>query len=177
MRIRDWTNRTPPRPRGPSAYELLAISLALLALGGVGYAAIPSADGTIKSCYATTNGLLLGIPHSKGDARIVDAAQSCRSYEAAVSWQQHGPTGLSGYEIVTAEGAPDTNQLKPALAVCPAGKKVIGGGGGATTPSVHVITRSEPRGDDGWSVVVRDLDPDPDVWGLHAYAICADVGP
>ena len=48
-------------------------AIGIVAAGGIGYAAIPSADGQIKGCYARTNGLLLGIPHSKGDLRIVDS--------------------------------------------------------------------------------------------------------
>jgi hypothetical protein len=34
--------------------------VAVLAAVGVGYAAIPGADGQIKGCYATSNGILLG---------------------------------------------------------------------------------------------------------------------
>ena len=59
--------------RRPSPGTALAATAAILVGSGVAYAAIPSADGTIKGCYATTNGLLLGIPRSKGDTRIVEA--------------------------------------------------------------------------------------------------------
>ena len=77
--------------------NLLAIALvAVLAAAGVGYAAIPSADGTVKACYATTNALLLGIPHSKGDLRAIDTNEACRSYEKPVSWSQRGPQGDTG---------------------------------------------------------------------------------
>lgn len=60
------------------------------------YAAIPGGDGQVKGCYALTSGLLLGIPHSKGDTRIVDEAESCRSYEKAIKWSQVGPKGDTG---------------------------------------------------------------------------------
>jgi hypothetical protein len=68
----------------------------VLAVGGVGYAAIPSSSGVFRGCYARTDGLLLGIPHSKGDLRLVDEGESCRSYETLVSWNQTGPQGATG---------------------------------------------------------------------------------
>ena len=60
-------------------------AVGIVAAGGIGYAAIPAADGQVKGCYAKTNGLLLGIPHSKGDLRIVDEDEACRSYETTSS--------------------------------------------------------------------------------------------
>lgn len=78
-----------------SSITVLALTGTLAAVG-VGYAAIPGSDGAIKGCYATANGLLLGIPHSKGDTRIVDSAETCRSYEKPLSWNQRGPKGDKG---------------------------------------------------------------------------------
>ena len=63
---------------------------------GVAYAAIPGGDGQVKGCYAVSSGLLLGIPHSKGDTRIVDEAEACRSYEKFIKWSQIGPKGDTG---------------------------------------------------------------------------------
>lgn len=58
---------------------------------GAAYASIPGPDGRIHACYASTNGIWLGVPHSKGDVRIVDSAEACRSYEKAISWTQNPP--------------------------------------------------------------------------------------
>src|SRR5688572_23467385 len=119
------------RLRRPSGYELLAISLAVAALGGFAYAAIPAADGTFRGCYAKTNGIILGIPHNKGDLRLVNEGEACRSYETLVTWNRQGQPGapgapgVSGYEIVTVV-APAGSQV--GVADCPAGKKVVGGG-------------------------------------------------
>lgn len=59
-------------------------------------ASIPDSGGVIHGCYATTNGVLLGIPHSKGDTRLVQPGEACRSYEAAVTWGAQGPKGATG---------------------------------------------------------------------------------
>lgn len=76
---------------------ILVAGLAGVAItAGTAYAVIPAADGTVHGCYATSNGILLGIPHSKGDVRIVDTGESCRNYERAISWNQKGQQGLPG---------------------------------------------------------------------------------
>ncbi len=69
---------------------------AALVVAGIGYASIPGPDGTVKGCYAATKGVLLGIPHSKGDTRIVDSGEACRPYEKAILWNQEGPKGEPG---------------------------------------------------------------------------------
>jgi len=74
---------------------IAAGGVALMTMGGVAWATIPAADGTIKGCYARTEGLL-GIPHSKGDVRVVDSGESCRSYETLITWNQRGPAGPQG---------------------------------------------------------------------------------
>ena len=39
---------------------VLIAAIGIVAAGGIGYTAIPGADGQIKGCYAKTNGILLG---------------------------------------------------------------------------------------------------------------------
>jgi hypothetical protein len=63
---------------------------ALVAGAAVAAGAIPDSGGTIHACYATGNGLLLGIPYSKGDIRAVNQGEACRSYEKPLSWNQNG---------------------------------------------------------------------------------------
>lgn len=69
---------------------------ALVAGAAVAVGAIPDNAGTIHACYATGNGLLLGIPYSKGDLRAIDESETCRSYEKPVSWNQQGQSGNPG---------------------------------------------------------------------------------
>lgn len=71
-------------------------AVALAAMGGMAWATIPGSGGQIKGCYARTSGLLLGIPYSKGDVRVVDTAENCRSYETALTWSKTGPQGPVG---------------------------------------------------------------------------------
>jgi hypothetical protein len=159
------------RIRRPSA-GLVVGSIALVAaLVGGAYAAIPGDNGQISACYATKNGLLLGIPHSKGDLRAVDFGEACRPYEKALSWAQQGPKGdpgISGYERVTAEGKGF------AFARCPAGKKVLGGGFHAspgTSPYAAGLA-VDADGNQGYDVGTSNFNNT-----VTAEAFCAHVAP
>jgi len=76
---------------------LAILSLVLIGLSGAGVAlaAIPSADGSIKGCYAK-NTQLLGA--TKGDLRVVDQAEACRNSENSLTWSQRGPQGQQGLQ-------------------------------------------------------------------------------
>jgi len=120
--------------------NILALTLlGVLVTVGIGWAAIPGTDGQIKACYATTNGLLLGIPHSKGDTRIVDSGEACRSYEKTIAWNQQGPQGDVGPvgpkgETGAAGAQGPKGETGPAGATGPGGPKGDPGAQGASGP-------------------------------------------
>jgi hypothetical protein len=72
------TELTARRVRKPSIAGGIAVVALVGALAGIGFAAIPGQDGTLRACYAKTNGILLGIPHHKGDLRLVDEGEACQ---------------------------------------------------------------------------------------------------
>ncbi len=76
------------RRRLSYANVIATLALFLAVSGGVAFAVtgIVDADGAIHGCYNTTNGGL----------RVVAAAESCKSNEAALTWSQRGPTGPKG---------------------------------------------------------------------------------
>src|SRR5205823_11718433 len=63
--------------------------VAVLAAAGVGYAAVPSADGVIHGCIGT---------NPAGSLRVVDAeaGDKCRTSERELTWNQQGPKGDKG---------------------------------------------------------------------------------
>lgn len=89
-----------------------------------------------------------------------------------------GPAGISGYEIAVVEFAqsiPGWETVQP-KAMCPSGKKVLGGGGYSTSTTVIGIG-SIPYDDDGWRVFFSNTLPASQSPTIRVYAICADVGP
>jgi hypothetical protein len=90
-------NRVPPMLR-----KGLALGAFLAVLGSVAIAtgAIPGADGVIDGCYTKSTGAL----------RVIDTEGSipvtCKSSEAALSWNQQGPTGPEGPQGETGPEGP-----------------------------------------------------------------------
>lgn len=82
-----------------------------------------------------------------------------------------GPSGLSGYEIVSASFDAPGFSTSGKDAVCPSGKKVLGGG---VWTSKSNIIRSAPFGSSAWAGVVSNPFIDGDL-GVTVYAICASV--
>jgi hypothetical protein len=122
--------------RWPSPAVAVSITAVVLALGGVAWASIPGSDGVIKGCYANSSGVLglLGIPYSKGDLRVVDSAENCRTYETTLPWNQTGPKGAPGAPGATkvvvrgATAAIPANSYGKAIANCNPGEVATGGG-------------------------------------------------
>lgn len=80
--------------RGRPAALVAAGSVLAISIGGFAVAAIPSADGTIHGCYATSG---LGT-NELGRLRIIDPSRGgmCTNKETAISWSQQGKPGLPG---------------------------------------------------------------------------------
>jgi hypothetical protein len=91
-----------------------------------------------------------------------------------------GPSGFSGYQIVTASGtAALTSGMQITTRVlCPVGKKVLGGGLTQTTPAGFALSltlvSSFPDTNASWLVAVRNNESFslPSVT-VTAYAICS----
>lgn len=65
----------------------------------------------------------------------------------------------------------NTNISKEAVATCPAGKVVVGGGG--AIPNVGVIVASYPEGPTSWRVIGMRAGSSTAPWNVTARAICA----
>jgi hypothetical protein len=74
--------------------------------GGLAFAAIPSADGTITACYTRNAGLLT----ARGSLRVVDSTSHCQSNETALSWSERGPQGPQGPQGVAGDQGPQGAQ-------------------------------------------------------------------
>src|SRR3954462_15907895 len=72
---------------------VIGSTLAVSAGIGVATGAIPSADGVISSCAATTGGAL----------RVIDTAQgqTCKTTDKALKFNQKGPAGPAGAKGAT----------------------------------------------------------------------------
>jgi len=100
-----------------------------------------------------------------------------------------GSSGITAYQVVTANTVMDATTRKSITATCPPGTRPLGGGhsvtslGNARAQALH----NQPfgptgSGNYGWSVTADGVPDYPDnppgwAWQLHTHAICASVSP
>jgi hypothetical protein len=182
---------------GRFSRRVVLLGMAALALaGGIAYAAIPDAGGTIHACL-----------NNQGQVRIIDTAQQqCKANETAISWSQTGPQGPQGptgpqgpqgatgaqgpqgslgdVQVVHATAAPDSGGFATATVNCPAGTTLTGGGAdvlglvGDAQGLGPRITASQPFNANQW--LAQAVSPfqwlsngNNTQWQVDAYALCA----
>lgn len=173
----------------------IAAASVAIAVSSIAYATTEASDATISACYREKSGAL----------RVIDAnsGESCKKREKLLAWNRQGMPGVSGYQIVKAEGGSnqpgvavgshpgttlDEQHTQHATAYCPPGKKVTGGGvdvSFAPGISVNASYPQNPWGqtgpseqDGGWSGYAT-IDPSVQdrLWTIKVWAFCATVTP
>lgn len=170
------------RNRKPAAIFAGGFLASTAIAGSVAYAAIPASDGTISACYATSDApkpvlnVVIGgtaPAYSKGDIRLVQPGEACRSYEMPVSWNQKGvpgqvgSPGVSGLHTVTASAQADwtSGGLYVVDVKCDAGEKLLSLG----YRIQHIVPGDTFEGENGDLVGIRAVRPLED-WGYVAYS-------
>jgi hypothetical protein len=166
------------------AMVVACVALAI-ALGGVSYAAtvLPkNSVGTtqLKKKAVTASKLRA---NSVSGKKVKDHTLTAMDFQAGQLLQgpkgdpgpkgDAGAPGISGREyVIGAEQTVNPGQLGGADVTCPAGKKVLGGGGGSegNTP----ITAMGQNNDSTWVVIARNDEAFP--VKVSAHAICAKFG-
>jgi hypothetical protein len=143
--------------------------VAVAAVASVAYGAIPSSNGTITACV-----------DSKGAPKIIDAEAGvvCGAGKQTLTWNQQGPAGVSGRQVVAAESASSSLDYKQLQVNCPAGKVPVGGGGGVSggfgfAPDEVAMHASAPSADGaGWFVTANETISTAVAWIVYARVIC-----
>jgi len=187
------------RIRRPSPAVLLALCALFVSLSGTATAALMVSGNNIADGTITAKDLKRGTlgtkQLSRKTIRLLRGQQGPRGPQGAPGPQgqegprgpagatgPQGPAGVSGYEVVY-ELSASTNSYSPktAVAKCPAGKKVLGGG---AEPSYTLADLEEefsyPDSSGGvsyWVASFSEDTPSDDWWAVYAWAICANVTP
>jgi hypothetical protein len=90
-----------------------------------------------------------------------------------------GAPGVSGRDVVVETTPTNSDAEKTALATCPDGKRVIGGGANVFPNDVDdvVVREAFPSSATGFYVEAQEIGAVADNWQVAAYAICATVAP
>ena len=166
----------------------LLVTLLLVVMGAVGASATDGRAATNKltGCRNTSTGTL-----DQVKAGLLPMGGACGAGEVAVTWNKTGPRGpqgptgatgatgapgVSGWETVNSTSANDSSNSKQVIVNCPAGKKVVGGGGNASGGYAFLFV-SQPVASGGWGVVATESPTTSANWTLTAYAICVTALP
>ena len=167
---------------------IFAAALALVATG--------AAIGVTSNAYTDANGVYKGcVDKSGGNLRVLTpTGQSCKNNEVAIDWNQVGPQGIQGIqgekgdkgdkgEVGLAQHqflqgtlvSVAANGIGFASVSCPAGKRVLGGGGhvAGTVAGAGYLWQSIPTSNTSWRVAYKNMTgANISIW---AYAVCATV--
>jgi hypothetical protein len=89
-----------------------------------------------------------------------------------------GPPGVSGLERKDESTPSNSVNSRSLSAVCPSGKRVIGGGAraiGAGAGKVSIVESFPDSDGTKWNTLAREVDATAAAWQLTAYALCAVV--
>ena len=185
----------------------LATATALLGAATVAWATIPDGAGVFHGCYQQQNGQLR-VVESAGDCNSSETAIFWNQTGPVGSPGPAGPAGppgpagadgadgadgtdgapgppggVSGYEIVSEQSEINSDGDKTLTAVCPAGKKVVGGGAWVpvATSGMALENPAVVEGYPGvvggsWTANAEETGLGTlDGWRLEVFAICIDA--
>jgi len=171
------------RIKPPSAAMIVACLALFVALGGVGYAAATINGKDIKNGTVTTkklkNGTVTNAKVKKSSLqanRLTARARNALKGNAGPQGPQ-GVPGLAGLEQIETAVAPSAGASKTAIATCPEGKQVTGGGVRTlAAEGLAFVDESIPQGN-SWYGEVRTVNSVAQNFGIRVWVICATVNP
>jgi hypothetical protein len=86
---------------------------------------------------------------------------------------------VSGHGTATATSSSNSDSFKTVNVECPAGQKVLGGGGSISGGGNGVVLRNSFPNDFGniWTVSGIETTSTTDAWSVRVRAVCANVAP
>ena len=180
------------RVRISPALVVASVALAI-SLGGTGYAALKLPAGSVGAAQLKKNAVtsrkvqnlsLLAADFKPGQLPAGPAGpagpQGAKGDKGDKGDKgETGSPGISGLARIEAVSATDSSTAKSAVATCPAGKRIVGGGAylsQAATGGPALIT-SRPTPDlTAWSAVAVETSAWGLGWRIESYALCATVG-
>jgi hypothetical protein len=173
-------NNDERRIRLPSPALAVASVALLVSLGGTSYAVTALPANSVGSAQLRT-GSVTSAKVRDGSVRALDLAPATRRALAGQVGPRgpQGEAGVSGVEIVQASSAFTSSPERTVTVDCPAGKRVVGGGGGAwgramiSIPGDVVLTANHPVDDDTWVAAAQEVEATDVEWFLRVNAVCA----
>jgi hypothetical protein len=175
---------------------MIVACLALaVALSGTGYAAIVLPKGSVGTVHLKRNAVT-SVKVKDSSLRLADFARAERGRLVGAKGDpgapgpkgdkgdrgekgdtgDRGPSGLSDLEVVARNTAPSSVPIQLVSVTCPAGKRLVSGGGAATAIPGLAHFGSHPNqlaNPTGWVAAARETTTVTANWSVYAYALCA----
>jgi hypothetical protein len=151
---------------------VLSITAVLVAVAGFTPLGQAARNIVPRARFAVNAGKVDGLNASRAPkAGYLLALDKNKKFPASVL----AGSGLTGLETVTAASAQDSSSPKVVVVNCSAGKRVVGGGAGATGTGAAKVAVTEffPSSPTQWTVRALENDATGNSWKLTAYAFCA----
>jgi hypothetical protein len=184
--------------RRPSPALVVACLALLVALGGTSIAAVSALPSNSVGTAQLQNNAVTAAKIKDGQVRSAEIANSTitsadvkngsllrADFKAgqipagpAGPTGPSGPPGISGVERKDLSSPSSSINSKSIEAVCPSGKRVVGGGArvtGAGAGNVSVVESFPDSDGTKWNVVGREVVATALSWQLTGYALCAVV--
>jgi hypothetical protein len=166
------------RLRPPSPALVIACVALAISLSGAAYAvstALPrNSVGTVQLKNSSVNSAKV----RNATLRAADFAKGQIPAGPPGAQGPAGPPGVSGLQTISGSGASNSASPKTHQEDCPAGKRVIGGGGvvtGAATNTFLSISRPTDAGT-GWIATAREsTGGNAGSWAVQTWVLCAAV--
>jgi hypothetical protein len=136
------------------------------------------ADGAVNGAKVQDDSLT-GDDVDESTLATVPSAETAES--AAVAEVAQSVEGLDlgslapTIDVVTATSESSSTDVKSASVSCPAGTRLLGGGGGIAGETAGVaLVRSSAEGS-AWTVIAQELVPGEGVWSVDVIAICGSL--
>jgi hypothetical protein len=168
--------------RRPSPALVVACLALLVALGGTGYATVLNVPrnsvGTVNlKNNAVTGPKVRNASLTRADFRAGQLpAGPVGPQGPAGPAGPAGAPGLSAVERIDTTSVSNSTSPKTASLTCPAGKRLIGGGGrvNATSPNVAIVA-AFPDNDNVYRATAREVVATGTAWTVTAFAVCANA--
>jgi hypothetical protein len=171
------------RQRLPIVLSLTALVVAVLGSTPVGEAALSALPRSSVGAEQIKTGAVTSIKVKNGSLLVRDFMPGqipqgpAGPAGAAGPAGPQGPAGVTAYQTVFTTGTIDSTTPKTLTAVCPSGKRALGGGIAITPATVTgvALTSSYLPNATTWSGSAREIVATGTDWGLNAVVICATV--
>jgi hypothetical protein len=165
------------RLRPPSPAMVVACLALAISLSGAAYAVSTALPRNSVGTVQLKNNAVNSAKVRNASLRAVDFAAG----QIPVGPQgPAGPPGASGLQLISGSGASNSSSPKSQQQDCPAGKRVVGGGGvitGSATNTFLSTSRPTDAGT-GWIATGRESSGgNAGSWAVQTWVVCATVAP